>query len=117
MTFIATVDVLHSYTKQLAEFQGGLSQRDALQQAKELQQFFNQTLWPNISRLELSQNQSQWRSAITEIHRHMRLLAVEVNFVRSARQNQTYQQRLDQINHRLEQLQGFTQVLITLCTQ
>ena len=117
MTFAATVNALHVYAKQLAQFQGSLDQPDILEPGKELQQFFNQTLWPNISQLELSQNQPQWRSAITEIHRHMRLLAVEVNFVQSARQSQTYQQRLNQINHRLEQLQGFTQVLMTLCAE
>ncbi|ESA36233.1 hypothetical protein N836_07780 [Leptolyngbya sp. Heron Island J] len=117
MTFTATVDALHAYTQQLAQFQGDLGQADILQQAKELQRFFNQTLWPNINQLELSQNQPQWRSAITEMHRHMRLLAVEVNFIQSARQSRTYQQRLGQISHRLEQLQGFTQVLITLCAQ
>ncbi len=117
MTFIVAVDALHTYEKHLAQLQRGLGQENMLQQAKVLQQFFNQTLWPSINQLELSQNQSRWGSAITEIHRHMRLLAVEVNFAQSARYSQTYQQRLDQISHRLQQLQGFTQVLATLCTQ
>lgn len=117
MTFTVAVDALHAYAKQLTQLQGVLGQEDMLQQAKVLQQFFNQTLWPRINQLELSQNQSRWRSAITEIHRHMRLLAVEMNFAQSARQGQTYQQRLEQISQRLQQLQGFTQVLVTLCAQ
>lgn len=115
MTFTGVVDSLHIYEKNLAQLQAAVGQEDMLQQAKVLQQFFNQTLWPNINQLELPHSQSRWRSAITEIHRHMRLLAVEVNFAQSARHGQTYQQRLKQISHRLKQLQGFTQVLIALC--
>lgn len=115
MTFAVLVDTLHSYVDQLTQFQALVGKEGMVQQAKTLQYFFNQTLWPQVSQLEFSP--AQWQSATTEMHRHMRLLAVEVSFVQSARHSQTYQQRLVQIEQRLQQLQGFTRVLITLCKQ
>ncbi|MEM1251315.1 MAG: heterocyst frequency control protein PatD [Cyanobacteria bacterium P01_H01_bin.21] len=114
MTF-TTVDALHGYVERLNQLQAVIGQDDMAQYANHLQKFFNEILWPLVVDFELTKNQSQWRAAITEAHRHMRLLTVEVSFVRSARNSQTRQQRIVQIEQRLNQLQGFTQALINLC--
>lgn len=113
MTFTAVIDSFDDYQKQLFKCQAVINQENICQQLQVLQQIFYQTLWPQVIQADLSQ--SQWRSATTEIHRHMRLLAIEVNFLQSARHTQTYQQRLEQIEQRLQQLHGFTNVLINLC--
>ncbi len=113
MTFAASVDILYDYKAQLAQLQAVLGQGEMVQQAKRLQHFFEQTLWPQMT--QLGSPQPHWRSATTEIHRHMRLLSLEISFFQSARQNQTHRQRLEQVEQRLQQLQGFTHVLITLC--
>ncbi|MEM8613964.1 MAG: heterocyst frequency control protein PatD [Cyanobacteria bacterium P01_H01_bin.105] len=116
MTFATTVDALHGYVEQLAQLQSVVGQPEMSQHASTLQRFFNQTLWLRLVQVELSQHQAQWRSATTELHRHMRLLAVEINFVQSARHSDKRQQRLAQLEQRLQQLQGFAQVLIKLCS-
>ncbi len=113
MTFAAVGDALYNYREQLAQCQTVIGQREMIKEVQILQRFFDQTLWPQVAQTESSQ--SQWQSAITEMHRHMRLLAIEVSFFQSARHSQTYQQRLEHLEQRLQQLQGFTQVLINLC--
>ena len=115
MTLANPLGALHRYVEQLDQLQAVMGQSDMVKCASRLQQFFSQILWPLVLDFELEQHQSQWRSAITEMHRHMRLLMVEMNFVQSARNHQTRQQRLGQIEQRLKQLQGFAQVLINLC--
>lgn len=114
MTFTGTIETLDHYAEQLAQLKGGTALGTMAQQAKQLQSFFDRELWPIVTQIELPQQQSQWRSATTELHRHMRLLAVEISFIRAARQEHTRQQRLGQIEHRLGQLQGFTQAMVTL---
>ena len=114
MTFTRAAEALDHYAEQLTQLQGVAAQGAMARQANTLQSFFHQELWPIVTQLELPQHQSQWHSATTEIHRHMRLLAVEVSFIQAARQGHTRQQRLGQIEHRLEQLQGFAQVMVTL---
>lgn len=117
MTFFRHRDSLHWYEKQLNLLREAIGQEKMFQQAQQLQTFFSQDLWPLIRPLELPQHQSQWNSAITEMHRHMRLLSVEISFVQAARQGNTRQQRLAQIEQRLEELQGFTQALLKLLGQ
>ncbi|MGD1950284.1 MAG: heterocyst frequency control protein PatD [Leptolyngbyaceae cyanobacterium] len=112
---LTTVEALHGYVDRLNQLQAVMEQDDMAKHANHLQNFFNETLWPLVIDFELTKNQSQWRAAVTELHRHMRLLTVEVSFVRSARNSQTRQQRTVQIEQRLNQLQGFTQALINLC--
>ena len=115
MTFATVVEILHDYEEQLAQLQAVLGRGEMVQQAKRLQYFFEQTLWSQVTQLEVLQ--PHWQSATTEIHRHMRLLSIEVSFFESARQSQTHKQRLAQVERRLKQLKGFTQVLIALCEQ
>lgn len=127
MTFSGPIDELKRYEAYLNQLRATLGQDEGQskyqheghrpevsQQAQALQKFYQQTLWKLLTAAELSQ--PQWRSATTELHRHMRLLAVEVSFARSARQDHLRQQRLVQIGQRLEQLQGFTKVLRALIT-
>ncbi|MEM7795650.1 MAG: heterocyst frequency control protein PatD [Cyanobacteria bacterium P01_C01_bin.118] len=116
MTFYGPRDSLDWYKKQLNLLQEAIGQETMVQQAQHLQTFFNQDLWPLISQLELSQHQSQWHAAITEMHRHMRLLSLEISFAKAARQGDTQQQRLAQIEQRLQELRGFTQALLSLLT-
>ncbi|MBE9066733.1 heterocyst frequency control protein PatD [Leptolyngbya cf. ectocarpi LEGE 11479] len=120
MTFFSPIDELECYGEYLSQLRAAVGQdedqregqAEMAQRAHALQAFYQQTLWGLLTQTELSQ--PQWRSATTEIHRHMRLLGVEVSFARSARQGPLRQQRLEQIEQRLEQLQGFTNVLIAL---
>ncbi|MEL6230411.1 MAG: heterocyst frequency control protein PatD [Cyanobacteria bacterium J06627_3] len=112
MTFTRATEALDHYAEQLAQLKGVTTLGTMVQKAKQLQSFFDRELWPIVTQLELPQQQSQWHSATTELHRHMRLLAVEISFIQAARQEHTRQQRLEQIEHRLGQLQGFTQVMV-----
>lgn len=114
MTFSGPKDSLYWYEKQLNLLQKAIDQEQIIQQAQQLQIFFKQDLWPMLRPLELPQNQSQWHSAMTEMHRHMRLLGIEISFIQAARQGDTRQRRLAQIEQRLADLQGFTQVLLNL---
>ena len=114
MTFADTTEVLRCYADQLTQMKAAIGQATMTQQASHLKGFFDQRIWPVITQIQLPQGQSQWHSATTEIHRHMRLLAVEISFVQAAHQRHTQQQRLGQIEQRIEQLQGFTQMLIDL---
>ena len=114
MTFTSVAAALRQYAEQLAQLQAVVGQPEMAARARGVQQFFGQRLWGTITQLELPQRSSQWHAAITEIHRHMRLLAVEVSFAQTAQQGHIRQQRLGQIEQRLEQLQGFTQVLLNL---
>ena len=114
MTFAHATETLVHYAEQLTQLQRVTGQKVMAQQANNLQTFFRQNLWPLATQLELPQHQAQWLSATTEIQRHMRLLTVEISFAQAARQGPTRQQRLGQIEHRLEQLQGFTQVMLSL---
>ncbi|MEM1238443.1 MAG: heterocyst frequency control protein PatD [Cyanobacteria bacterium P01_H01_bin.26] len=114
MTFTSVAAALRQYAEQLTQLQAVVGQPGMATQAHGVQQFFSQNLWGIITQLQLPQGSSQWHAAVTEIHRHMRLLAVEVSFAQSAQQSHISQQRLGQIEQRLEQLQGFTQVLLGL---
>lgn len=114
MTFAHATQTLVHYAEQLTQLQQVTGQEKMTQQAQDLQTFFRQDLWPLATQLELPKHQAQWLSATTEIQRHMRLLTVEVSFAQTARHGPTRQQRLGQIEDRLDQLQGFTQVMISL---
>ncbi len=54
----------------------------------------------------------QVQSCQTEIHKHLRLLAMDVMFLHSARQLQTVQQRQQQISDRLLTLINYCDVLL-----
>ncbi|MEO0457886.1 MAG: heterocyst frequency control protein PatD [Cyanobacteria bacterium P01_A01_bin.114] len=59
----------------------------------------------------------QWEAGIpivTEMHRHLRLLGVDLNFLRAAKQPTTRRQRLQQVEQRLSSLKEFSQGLRTL---
>lgn len=114
MTFTEVIDGLRCYAEHLNQVKAAVGQATMVQQTGQLKTFFDQRIWPVITDIQLPKGQSQWHSATTEIHRHMRLLTVEVSFVQAAQQSHTQQQRLGQIEQRIEQLQGFTQVLIEL---
>lgn len=113
MTFAAPVDDLNIYLEKLVQLKTGLGQNGMAQKADALQQFFKQTLWAQLTQSEFMQ-QAQWRSAVTEMHRHMRLLTLEISFAKSAGDGDNRQQRLRQIEQRLGHLQEFAQGLITL---
>ncbi|MEM8805432.1 MAG: heterocyst frequency control protein PatD [Cyanobacteria bacterium P01_G01_bin.38] len=53
-------------------------------------------------------------SIITEMHRHLRLLGVDLNFLRAAKQLSTRQQRQQLVEQRLASLKEFSQGLLTL---
>ncbi|MEM9907575.1 MAG: heterocyst frequency control protein PatD [Cyanobacteria bacterium P01_D01_bin.44] len=53
-------------------------------------------------------------SIITEMHRHLRLLGVDLNFLRAAQQSTTRQQRQQRVEQRLISLKEFSQGLLTL---
>ncbi|MEO1402902.1 MAG: heterocyst frequency control protein PatD [Cyanobacteria bacterium J06635_1] len=53
-------------------------------------------------------------SIITEMHRHLRLLGVDLNFLRAAKQLATQQQRQQLVEQRLASLKEFSQGLLTL---
>lgn len=127
MTFSGPIDELKRYEAYLSQLRTTLGQGEGqsqsqseghrpevFQQAQALQKFYQQTLWKLLTEVEVAE--PQWRSATTELHRHMRLLAVEASFARSARRDHLRQQRLAHIEQRLEQLQGFTKVLRALIT-
>lgn len=56
---------------------------------------------------------SRWQSVQTEIHRQMRLLAVDMTFFQASRQLSTREQRQKQIVSRLQTLIGYCEVLVT----
>ncbi|NEP18227.1 MAG: heterocyst frequency control protein PatD [Leptolyngbya sp. SIO4C1] len=56
----------------------------------------------------------QWRSAITEMNRLLRLLQIDLQFLRTATQPDTQQQRRQQSLQHLAQLQALGQGLLTL---
>ncbi|MBT9316174.1 heterocyst frequency control protein PatD [Leptothoe spongobia] len=114
MTFTSAVEAIRRYEALLTQLQRAIGQASMPQKASGLQTFFTQNLWSTISQLDLPHQQSQWHAATTEIHRHMRLLAIEISFAQASRHGNTRQQRLAQIEQRLDQLQGFTQVLSNL---
>lgn len=114
MTLADAIYALHHYVGLLDQLELVLGQGDMVPKANALQQFYHQQLGGILIQLEYPQQTSQWRSAVTEIHRHMRLLAVEVRFAQSAQQQQTSRQRLQQIEQRLKQLKGFARGLLTL---
>lgn len=114
MTIASAADWTRRYVDMLSHLQAVVGKEEMAALASRLQQFYRQDLWPNLTAVELSEQQAQWNSAMTEIHRHMRLLSVEVKFAQSATNVGTRQQRLAQIEQRLAQLQGFSQVLLTL---
>jgi len=50
----------------------------------------------------------------TELNKQIRLLSVELTFLQSARQPATRQQRLAQVHDRLDQIQSYCTVLLTI---
>lgn len=54
----------------------------------------------------------QWQSVQTEIHRALRLLGTEILFLRSSKGVATSDQRLTALRDRLNQLIGYTQVML-----
>lgn len=111
MTFSSPSQALHQYQILLTQLQEAVGKETMAQQTLGVQSFFKQDVWPLINQAELS---GQQHSAVTEIHRHMRLLTLDVSFAQAARQGATRQQRLQNIEQRLVQLQGFIQILLTL---
>jgi len=102
------VQTINAFEQQLLQWQATLnaplSPNSALvQSVRALQISFRDTLLP----LALPQQ----TPIVTEMNRHLRLLAVDVTFLQAARQATTRQQRTEQIQSRLQQLPGFTQAL------
>lgn len=114
MTFASAIALTHRYVALLSQLQSVLGQAEMVAQANVLQQFYRQDWLPALIGIEPPDHRSQWSSAMTEIHRHMRLLSVEMSFVRTARNLATRQQRVGQLDQRLGQIQGFVQVLLKL---
>jgi len=56
---------------------------------------------------------SRWQSVQTEIQREFKLLATDILFLASARQNSTKQKRLKSINDRLSKLIGYCQIMLS----
>ncbi len=107
-------DIVNVYRQNLENLEALLGKESIVQQASELQQFFNQIVWGKLTQVELLGQQARWNAVTTELYRDMRLLLVEVNFARAASQEQSLQQRLQQIRQRIERLQGLLDVLVAL---
>ena len=56
---------------------------------------------------------SRWQSVQTEIHKQMRLLAVDLTFFQASRQLSTREQRQKQIVSRLQTSIGYCEMLMT----
>ncbi|MEO0759171.1 MAG: heterocyst frequency control protein PatD [Cyanobacteria bacterium J06648_16] len=102
---------IQSFEQQLAALQtilGNGQESAAIATAvTALQTTFRQLLLP------LAPNHPDQTPIFTEMNRHLRLLAVDATFLRTARQAATQQQRQAQIDNRLQQLAGFAEALRT----
>jgi len=74
------------------------------------QQHFQQHILTPSTALELD---AHLQSIQTEINRHLRLLSTDLAFLRSSRQPNTQQQRLQQVSDRLTHLLDFCQGILT----
>ena len=84
---------------------------------RELQQWFQQNIAVlNSADIELS-IVARWQSVQTEIKREFKLLATDILFFASARQNTTQNKRLKSISDRLTKLIGYCQILLKEETQ
>ncbi len=72
-------------------------------QLSSVQQFFQQQIIPLLDE-ENTQNLSLIQSLHTETSKQLRLLAMDVLFLRSARQSTTAKDRLDTISNRIQTL-------------
>ena len=78
----------------------------------ELQQWFQQNIVVlDSADIELS-IVARWQSVQTEIKREFKLLATDILFFASARQNTTQNKRLKSISDRLTKLIGYCQILL-----
>jgi hypothetical protein len=60
----------------------------------------------------VTENESRDRAVRTELHRGMKLLEMDLFFLRSAKQETTKQQRKKAIVSRLEQLRGYCEIIL-----
>ncbi|MGD1808214.1 heterocyst frequency control protein PatD [Dapis sp. BLCC M126] len=95
--------LLNGWQQNIAEIE--LSKILAINQ--EVQQLF-ETQIINLDNSELDQSiASHVQSYLTEIHKQLRLLNVDVSFLQASRNPQTTQTRLAKISDRLETLKGY----------
>lgn len=97
-------------TQLLNQLQQNISEREAakiLATNKQVQKFF-ETQILTLDNYELEPSiASQVGSYLTEIHKQLRLLNVDVTFLQASRNPQTTKARLANISDRLETLKGY----------
>lgn len=118
MAISAAQETVKNFHQQVIEILGdeghSLSESDPMARLQPLTVTFKTQILPLTSIMEGKSDASQWLSALTELNRHIRLLAVDISFFRAAQQSDRAQQKLTQIRSRLQQIQGFSQVLLKL---
>lgn len=92
--------------------QGDTSQQ--LQDAwSEVKGYFQDQIIPLTSDRATANLQSRWLSIQTELHRAYRLLELDLLKLRSSRQAETKQQRLQTLRDRVTQMINYCQLLLT----
>ncbi|MGF1478464.1 MAG: heterocyst frequency control protein PatD [Cyanophyceae cyanobacterium] len=85
---------------------------DALQKNYlRVQQVFQQAMSLNSDQLN-SDTAFLWQSVQTEIYRALRLLETDLLFLRSSKQAATVEQRLTNIQNRIEKVIGYCQAIV-----
>lgn len=80
---------------------------------KEVQQFF-ETQIMSLDNLELDRPIAfQVKSYLTEMHKELRLLYLDLTFLQASRNPQTTQKRLATIKHRLKTLTGYCGTILS----
>ena len=116
MTSPSPESALRRYRACLQQLRSCLGGEAMVSAWQELNNFFQQQLWPLlIQRSE--QADSAWQAMTTELHRHMRLLGLEIQRGMAARQLPSRQQRQEQIEQRLVHLEQFSQGLMQLLVE
>ena len=82
----------------------------------ELQNFYQQQMFPlgeeNFGEEVSPETASRWRSLNTEIHRSMKLLALDISLLKAARSPQMQKNRRGGISDRLSTLISYCQVIL-----
>lgn len=103
-------------SQHLNQFQKNVAERELgkiLAINQEVQQLF-ETQIINLDNSELDPSiASQVQSYLTEIHKQLRLLNVDVTFLQASRNPQTTQTRLANISDRLETLKGYCLTILS----
>ncbi|NES96992.1 MAG: heterocyst frequency control protein PatD [Desertifilum sp. SIO1I2] len=77
-----------------------------------LQTLFQQQLSPLLAEEVTGEDAPRVSSILTEIHKQLQLLAMDVTFLQVSRQSATGQQRLTQMRDRLSTLLRYCQILL-----